>query len=156
MLNKLLLAYLIRFKLYQSLLRLVGINPYGFGLIWCIQGRRRSIHRFGWQLTSVNQNLLTNYDENVRCWNLELRSCEVSLRCRLFDWWSIGPFVSPWQWEKTIDRTETESAISLDYSSPFSLSSLCFLDPSPLLSRSQFFAFSIPSISLDRIFAGAE
>ena len=62
MLNKLLLAYLIRFKLYQSLLRLVGINPYRFGLVWCIPGRRRSFYRFVRQITSVNQNLFTKDD----------------------------------------------------------------------------------------------
>ena len=83
--NNLLLDYFIRFKLYQSILRLALIYLYGFGLIWGLQGRRRSIHRFGWQLNSVNQNLITNDEENVRCWDLELRSCEVSLRCCLFD-----------------------------------------------------------------------
>ena len=62
MLNKLLLVYLIRFKFYQYIQRLVGIYPYGFGLIWWIQGRGRSVHRFVRQITSVNQNLFTKDD----------------------------------------------------------------------------------------------
>ena len=132
MLNILLLAYLIRFKLYQSILRLAGIYPHGFGMIWWIQARRRSIHRCGWQITSVNQNLLTKDEENVRGWNFGT-SIVRSQFALSFVWLVIGPFVSSWLWETTIDRTDTESARSLGFTGLFQ---------SVLAIQS--FAFSIP------------